>query len=138
MELSVCFSSPLLLLTPSVLYCSLLAHRLFSKASVELQQGVASSNSIDLSLKDINAGIKDPHMYGLYYTNIFEWLSFVAQEEDFKEFIQQDINPVSEEYKLVPDMLYLTVFYIDCFLSANVISWQQLQLLGVSCMLISF
>ena len=26
---------------------------------------------------------------------------------------------VTEEYKLVADMLFLTVFYIGCFLSAN-------------------
>lgn len=44
---------------------------------------------------------------------------------------------VSEEYKLVPDTLYLTVSLIDRFLSHNVIEKQRLQLVGVSCMLIA-
>lgn len=44
---------------------------------------------------------------------------------------------VTEEYKLVSDTLYLTVSYIDRFLSSHVISRKKLQLLGVSCMLIA-
>jgi cyclin A len=44
---------------------------------------------------------------------------------------------VAEEYKLVPDTLYLTVSYIDRFLSSNIVTRQRLQLLGVSCMLIA-
>ncbi|EFJ26371.1 hypothetical protein SELMODRAFT_412891 [Selaginella moellendorffii] len=118
----------------------------------ELQQGVASSNSID-ALKDIDAGIKDPQMCGLYATDIYQHLRMAELKRrpstNFMEFIQQDINPgmrgilvdwlveVAEEYKLVPDTLYLTVSYIDRFLSANVVSRQRLQLLGVSCMLIA-
>ncbi|MBA0878308.1 hypothetical protein Goshw_027196, partial [Gossypium schwendimanii] len=44
---------------------------------------------------------------------------------------------VSEEYKLVPDTLYLIVSLIDHFLSHNFIEKQRLQLLGVACMLIA-
>jgi len=44
---------------------------------------------------------------------------------------------VSEEYKLVPDTLYLTVNLIDRFLSQSLIQKQGLQLLGVTCMLIA-
>ncbi|PUZ67080.1 hypothetical protein GQ55_3G403500 [Panicum hallii var. hallii] len=44
---------------------------------------------------------------------------------------------VAEEYRLVPDTLYLTVNYIDRYLSGNKISRQRLQLLGVACMLIA-
>lgn len=44
---------------------------------------------------------------------------------------------VSEEYRLVPETLYLTVNYIDRYLSGNVISRQKLQLLGVACMMIA-
>ncbi|KAL2236964.1 UNVERIFIED_CONTAM: Cyclin-A2-1 [Sesamum indicum] len=44
---------------------------------------------------------------------------------------------VSEEYRLVPDTLYLTVNLIDRFLSENYIEKQKLQLLGVTCMLIA-
>jgi hypothetical protein len=44
---------------------------------------------------------------------------------------------VAEEYRLVPDTLYLTVNYIDRFFSDNKINRQRLQLLGVACMLIA-
>jgi cyclin-A len=44
---------------------------------------------------------------------------------------------VAEEYKLVSDTLYLTVSYIDRFLSSNVLKRQKLQLLGVAAMLIA-
>jgi cyclin A len=44
---------------------------------------------------------------------------------------------VAEEYKLLPDTLYLCISYVDRFLSLNVVSKQRLQLLGVSSMLIA-
>ena len=45
---------------------------------------------------------------------------------------------VAEEYNLVPETLYLTVNYIDRFLSSNaIIDPSKLQLVGVSCMLIA-
>ncbi|KAJ9166692.1 hypothetical protein P3X46_021402 [Hevea brasiliensis] len=68
---------------------------------------------------------------------------------DFMERIQKDINAsmrailidwlveVAEEYRLVPDTLFLTVNYIDRYLSGNVMNRQKLQLLGVACMMIA-
>ncbi|KAF1883809.1 hypothetical protein Lal_00012727, partial [Lupinus albus] len=73
---------------------------------------------------------------------------------DYMDKLQHDITPgmrgilvdwlvevspiaVAEEYNLVPDTLYLTVNLIDRFLSASLIQRQRLQLLGVTCMLIS-
>ena len=44
---------------------------------------------------------------------------------------------VAEEYRLVPDTLYLTVNYIDRYLSGNVMNRQKLQLLGVASMMIA-
>lgn len=44
---------------------------------------------------------------------------------------------VAEEYKLLSDTLYLSVSYIDRFLSANSVNRQRLQLLGVSSMSIA-
>lgn len=44
---------------------------------------------------------------------------------------------VSEEYTLVPDTLYLTVYLIDWFLHGNYMERQRLQLLGITCMLIA-
>ncbi|XP_058782488.1 cyclin-A1-2-like [Vicia villosa] len=45
---------------------------------------------------------------------------------------------MAEEYRLVPDTLYLTVNYIDRYLSGNAMNRQQLQLLGVASMMIAF
>lgn len=68
---------------------------------------------------------------------------------DYIERVQTDINSnmrgilvdwlveVAEEYKLVSDTLYLSVSYIDRFLSLNSLHRQKLQLLGVSAMLIA-
>ncbi|XP_059455440.1 uncharacterized protein LOC132185682 isoform X1 [Corylus avellana] len=68
---------------------------------------------------------------------------------NYMEKLQRDITPsmrgilidwlveVSEEYKLVPDTLYLTVNLIDRFLSKNYMEKTRLQLLGVTCMLIA-
>ncbi|KAL7236493.1 hypothetical protein ACSBR1_019729 [Camellia fascicularis] len=68
---------------------------------------------------------------------------------NYMEKVQNDINQtmrdilldwlveVAEEYKLVSDTLYLTVSYIDRFLSHHAVSKNKLQLLGVSCMLVA-
>lgn len=44
---------------------------------------------------------------------------------------------VAEEYKLLPDTLYLSISYVDRFLSLDPVNKQKLQLLGVSSMLIA-
>ena len=44
---------------------------------------------------------------------------------------------VAEEYKLVTDTLYLTVSYLDRYLSSYAVSRRKLQLLGVSCMIVA-
>uniref|UniRef100_A0A0A9CVS3 CYCZM2W n=1 Tax=Arundo donax TaxID=35708 RepID=A0A0A9CVS3_ARUDO len=44
---------------------------------------------------------------------------------------------VAEAYLLLPDTLYMTVNYINCYLSGNQINRQRLQLLGIACMLIA-
>lgn len=68
---------------------------------------------------------------------------------NYLEKVQKDVNQamrdilldwlveVAEEYKLVSDTLYLTVYYIDRFLSQHSISRNKLQLLGVSSMLVA-
>ncbi|CAN6896114.1 unnamed protein product [Brassica oleracea] len=68
---------------------------------------------------------------------------------DFMERIQKDATEsmrgilvdwlveVSEEYTLVPDTLYLTVYLIDWFLNGNYVERNRLQLLGVTCILIA-
>ncbi|CAL4906804.1 unnamed protein product [Urochloa decumbens] len=84
-----------------------------------------------------------------FYMLLRESESKKRPSTDFMETIQKDLSPsmrailidwlveVAEEYRLVPDTLYLTVNYIDRYLSGNKISRQRLQLLGVACMLIA-
>ncbi|KAK1645936.1 hypothetical protein QYE76_063741 [Lolium multiflorum] len=97
----------------------------------------------------------DPQLCAPYASDIYSYLrSMEVQKKrrpaaDYIERVQVDITPnmrgilvdwlveVAEEYKLVSDTLYLTVSYIDRFLSANSLNRQKLQLLGVSAMLIA-
>ncbi|KAJ9166296.1 hypothetical protein P3X46_021071 [Hevea brasiliensis] len=97
----------------------------------------------------------DPQMCGPYASDIYEYLHKMEMDPkrrplpDYIEKVQKDVSPnmrgilvdwlveVAEEYKLVSDSLYLTITYIDRFLSLNVLNRQKLQLLGVSSMLIA-
>nr|GMD50696.1 putative cyclin-A3-1 [Ipomoea batatas] len=107
-------------------------------------------------VKDIiDSKSDDPQMCSAYVSDIYEYLrQMEAQEKrrplsDYLEKVQKDISAnmrgilvdwlveVAEEYKLLSDTLYLTIDYIDRFLSKNPLSRQKLQLLGVSSMLIA-
>ncbi|KAI7999036.1 Cyclin-A3-4 [Camellia lanceoleosa] len=68
---------------------------------------------------------------------------------NYMEKVRNDINQtmrdilldwlveVVEEYILVSNTLYLTVSYIDRFLSHHALNRNELQLFGVSCMLVA-
>ncbi|KAL0845651.1 hypothetical protein Bca101_018897 [Brassica carinata] len=103
---------------------------------------------------DIDSDHNDPLLCSLYAPDIYHNLRVAEQLQrrpfpDYMERIQRDLTQtmrgilvdwlveVSEEYKLVPDTLYLTVYLIDWFLHGNYIERQGLQLLGVTCMLIA-
>ncbi|XP_073051551.1 putative cyclin-A3-1 [Primulina eburnea] len=104
---------------------------------------------------DVVRECDDPQMCGAYVYDIYGYLHNMEMEPkrrslpDYIEKIQKDVTAnmrgvlidwlveVVEEYKLLPDTLYLTVSYIDRFLSSNAINRQRLQLLGVSSMLIA-
>ncbi|KAK6119466.1 hypothetical protein DH2020_046794 [Rehmannia glutinosa] len=113
----------------------------------------------DRGITDIDSKHKDPQMCSMYAADIYSTL-YARQVDrrplaDYMEkysetspracgalasYCHQDtvsLFPVSEEYRLVPDTLYLTVNLIDRFLSENYIEKQKLQLLGVTCMLIA-
>ncbi|KAL1829203.1 hypothetical protein ACET3Z_007615 [Daucus carota] len=102
---------------------------------------------------DIDADHKDPQLCRQYAVDIYNNLR-VAElmrrpDSNSMEIVQQDITKgmrgilidwlveVSEEYKLVPDTLYLTVHLIDLYLSEFYIERKRLQLLGITCMLIA-
>ncbi|XP_022768699.1 putative cyclin-A3-1 [Durio zibethinus] len=104
---------------------------------------------------DIDAKSDDPQMCGHYVSDIYEYLRQMEVDPkriplpDYIEKVQKDVSTnmrgilvdwlveVAEEYKLVSDTLYMTVSYIDRFLSLNALNRQRLQLLGVSSMLIA-
>ncbi|OMO78849.1 hypothetical protein CCACVL1_14079 [Corchorus capsularis] len=104
---------------------------------------------------DIDAKSDDPQMCRHYVSDIYEYLHQMEVEPkrrplpDYLEQVQRDVSAkmrgilvdwlveVAEEYKLVSDSLYMTISYIDRFLSLNVINRQKLQLLGVASMLIA-
>ncbi|CAJ1972136.1 unnamed protein product [Sphenostylis stenocarpa] len=80
-------------------------------------------HSDDVGIVDIDSvELKDPQVWSSYAPDIYNNIC---------------VREVSEEYKLVPDTLYLTVNLIDRFLSQSFIQKQGLQLLGVTCMLIA-
>ena len=106
--------------------------------------------------KDVDAAhAADPLFCGEYVCDIYAHLrqaeTCVRHRPNIRymETVQSDINPtmrgilvdwlveVAEEYKLVPDTLFLSVAYIDRCLSAHVVQRAQLQLVGVTCMLIA-
>ncbi|KAL9680441.1 hypothetical protein QQ045_018320 [Rhodiola kirilowii] len=109
--------------------------------------------SSDPVISDLDSDHRDPQLCALYAPEIYNNLR-VAElnrrpSSDFMETTQRDISQsmrailvdwlveVSEEYKLVPHTLYLTVYLIDWFLSNNFIERQKLQLLGITSMLIA-
>ncbi|KAM0044371.1 putative cyclin domain-containing protein [Helianthus debilis subsp. tardiflorus] len=88
-----------------------------------------------------------------YVSDIYEYLHNMEVHRrtiaDYIEKVQKDVGinmrgvlidwlvEVTEEYKLLSHTLYLTVSYIERFLSVNVLNRKRLQLLGVSSMLIA-
>ncbi|PIN15384.1 G2/Mitotic-specific cyclin A [Handroanthus impetiginosus] len=97
----------------------------------------------------------DPQFCAAYVSDIYEYLHKMEMEAkrrpsaDYLNKVQNDVTAnmrgvlidwlieVAEEYKLLPETLFLTVSYIDRYLSTNAINRQRLQLLGVSSMFIA-
>ncbi|CAJ2674928.1 unnamed protein product [Trifolium pratense] len=110
-------------------------------------------DSVDLGIVDIDSKLKDSLVWTSYAPDIYNSIHVRECERrpsaDYMEKLQQDITPtmrgilvdwlveVTEEYQLVPDTLYLAVNLIDRFLSQRLVAKQMLQLLGITCMLIS-
>ncbi|KAJ0257088.1 Cyclin-A2-4 [Hirschfeldia incana] len=125
-----------------------------SASIVEKSAAIGSSTALDLpKFTDIDSDDKDPLLCCLYAPEIYYNLRVSELKRrpvpDFMERIQKDVTQsmrgilvdwlveVSEEYTLVPDTLYLTVYLIDWFLHGNYLERQRLQLLGITCMLIA-
>ncbi|XP_044510683.1 cyclin-A1-1-like [Mangifera indica] len=108
---------------------------------------------MDDKIVNIDDSNMDPQLCATFACDIYKHLRASEAKKrpstDFMERIQKDINcsmrailvdwlvEVAEEYRLVPETLYLTVNYTDRYLSGNVMNRQRLQLLGVACMMIA-
>lgn len=121
----------------------------------EKTKAKAKTKATEYADIDIDARSDDPQICGAYVTDIYQYLHSMEVDPkrrplpDYVEKVQKDVSAnmrgvlvdwlveVAEEYKLVSDTLYLTISYIDRFLSLNVLNRQKLQLLGVSSMLIA-
>ncbi|KAK8951561.1 Cyclin-A2-1 [Platanthera zijinensis] len=106
-----------------------------------------------LVIQDIDLDFSNPQTCSLYANDIYANLRaselILRPSSTFMETLQREITQtmrgilidwlveVAEEYRLVPDTLYLSVYVIDSFLSKNFIERQRLQLLGIACMLIA-
>ncbi|KAL8216255.1 hypothetical protein R6Q57_023092 [Mikania cordata] len=115
----------------------------------EILVEMGSNEKID----DLDVDFMDPQLCATMACDIYQHLRASEVKKrpaiDFMEKVQKDINPsmrailidwlveVAEEYRLVPDTLYLTINYIDRYLSGNLMDRQRLQLLGVACMMIA-
>lgn len=122
--------------------------------------GVASKwtkhgcNSVEIDyIVDIDNNHEDPQLCATLAFDIYKHLRVAETKKrpstDFVETIQKNIDTsmravlidwlveVTEEYRLVPETLYLTVNYIDRYLSSKVINRRKMQLLGVACLLIA-
>ncbi|GLT77907.1 hypothetical protein SLA2020_494620 [Shorea laevis] len=114
---------------------------------------VLAEMEVDDEVVNLDDNYMDPQLCATFACDIYKHLRASEVKKrpstDFMETVQKDINTnmrailidwlveVAEEYRLVPDTLYLTVNYIDRYLSGNVMNRQRLQLLGVACMMIA-
>lgn len=114
-----------------------------------------TAEAVEIAVRDTDVASEDPQKCEPYVSEIYEYLHKMEVDPErrplpeYIERVQKDINPnmrgilvdwlveVSEEYKLVSDTLYLSISYIDRFLSLNPLNRQKLQLLGVSALLIA-
>ncbi|OIS99540.1 PREDICTED: cyclin-A2-4 [Nicotiana attenuata] len=125
----------------------------FSRQVEKAVCDAAPSTSTKLDFINIDSDQKDQQQcsqYALEIYNNFRVAELIKRpQSNFMETLQRDITQsmrgilvdwlveVSEEYKLVPDILYLAVHFIDLFLSQNYVERPKLQLLGITCMLIA-
>ncbi|CAN8234219.1 unnamed protein product [Cochlearia groenlandica] len=102
---------------------------------------------------NIDGNLVDPQLCGTIACDIYKHLRASELMKrpalDYMERVQININAsmrsilidwlveVAEEYRLLPDTLYFAVNYVDRYLSGNVITKQNLQLLGIVCMMIA-
>ncbi|KAL3736730.1 hypothetical protein ACJRO7_025637 [Eucalyptus globulus] len=125
-----------------------------AKTAVNIcERDVLMEMETDEKIVNVDDNYSDPQLCATIACDIYQHLRASEAKKrpstDFMDRVQKDITAsmrailidwlveVAEEYRLVPDTLYLTVNYIDRYLSGNVMNRQRLQLLGVACMMIA-
>ncbi|XP_010429845.1 PREDICTED: cyclin-A1-2-like [Camelina sativa] len=125
-------------------------------STIALPEYAESSNSDfgnDDKIVNIDSNLMDPQLCGVFASDIYQHLRVSELEKrpalDYMERIQPNINAsmrsilidwlleVAEEYRLSSETLFLAVNYVDRYLTGIVITKQNLQLLGVACMMIA-
>ncbi|TYH47026.1 hypothetical protein ES332_D11G382300v1 [Gossypium tomentosum] len=110
------------------------------------------SNKPKEDIVDIDGADTDNHLAGVEYVDeIYKFYKSAEHESMPNDYmhLQTDINEkmrailidwlidVHQKFELSPEALYLTINLIDRFLSVKVVPRRELQLLGMSAMLIS-
>jgi len=71
----------------------------------------------------------------------FRPVAYLEQQTDInsnmRSILVDWLVEVAEEYKLASDTLYLTIYYLDRYLTLKPVNRSKLQLLGIVCMLIA-
>ncbi|GFZ10188.1 similar to CYCLIN A3;4 [Actinidia rufa] len=125
------------------------------RSKKKVKKTVTDAATTITTTQEIDAKSEDPQMCGAYVSEIYQYLHDMEREAkrrplpNYIEKVQKDVTPkmrgvlvdwlveVSEEYKLCSITLFLSISYIDRFLSMNALTRQRLQLLGVSSMLVA-
>ncbi|GAB2253005.1 hypothetical protein Droror1_Dr00005852 [Drosera rotundifolia] len=120
----------------------------------ETENGVEETRACEVGSSDGSDGEEMEMDCGACGSAVYQRLRALELERkpsvpNYMEKIQEDVTAymreilvdwlveVTEDYSMVSDTLYLTVSYIDIFLSLCSIKRTKLQLLGVSCMLVA-
>ncbi|KAE8681905.1 G2/mitotic-specific cyclin S13-6 [Hibiscus syriacus] len=118
---------------------------------VEAAHGIANKPKEEI-VHDIDEADADNHLAGVEYVeDIYKFYKSIENESMPNDYmhLQTDINEkmrsilvdwlidVHQKFELSPEALYLTVNLIDRFLSVKVVPRRELQLLGMSAMLIA-
>jgi len=119
---------------------------------MELDGATCEESTIRNDIINIDSNVNDSFYCGIYANDIYELFRVLELKikplENYMEN-QREITPhmrsilvdwlieVAMEYGLTSDTLYLTINYLDRYLSKRTVSRGNLQLLGIVCMLIA-
>ncbi|KHN94599.1 Cyclin B, G2/mitotic-specific [Metarhizium album ARSEF 1941] len=117
---------------------TILAPRLTSKIQRELEEAKLEVQQTR-SLNDIEEEMWDVSMVAEYGEEIFEYLRDLETEIQWsmRSVLMDWLVQVHNRFSLLPETLFLTVNYIDRFLSCKIVSIGKLQLVGATAILVA-